>query len=64
MKGSTTQPYLMILMNVIAVSGLGYIGLRITCASDDIGHICVFHILPYIALGAFIAMIGRRFYRW
>jgi len=64
MKGSTTQPYLMILMNVIAVSGLGYIGLRITCASDDIGHICVFHILPYIALGAFIGMIGRRFYRW
>ena len=64
MKGNTTQPYLMILMNVIAVSGLGYIGLRITCASDDIGHICVFHILPYIALGAFIGIIGRRFYRW
>ncbi len=64
MKGRTIQPYLMILMNVIAVSGLGYIGLRITCASDDIGHICVFHILPYIALGAVIGAIGRRFYRW
>ncbi len=64
MKGSTTKPYLMILMNIIAVSGLGYIGLRVTCASDDIGHICVFHILPYIALGAVIGAIGRRFYRW
>ena len=64
MKGKTTHPNLMVLMNAIAVGGLGYIGLRITCASDDIAHICMFHILPYILIGGIIGAIGRKIYRW
>ncbi len=63
-RGKTTQPGMMLFMNVIAIGGLGYIGLRIVCGSDDIGHLFVFHFFPYIVIGLFISALGRRIYRW
>lgn len=63
-RGRTTHPLIMGLMNVLSVGGLGYIGLRITCASENIEHICVYHIMPYILLGLVIGIIRKRIYRW
>lgn len=64
MRGNTVQPVLLSFMNILAVGGLGYIALRISCASDNIGHLCLFHLLPYIAMGIIITLIGRKLYRW
>ncbi len=64
MRGKTTYPVLLSLMNSLSVGGLGYIGLRITCHADDAGHLCIYHILPYILLGFVAAVCGRRIYRW
>lgn len=62
--GKTTSPILLSFMNTLAVGGFGYIGLRLTCASDDIGHLCCYHILPYMLFGLLAALISRRIYRW
>jgi hypothetical protein len=64
MRGKTTHPYLLSLMNTLAVGGFGYLGLRLTCASEDIAHICIFHIAPYALFGLFASLFGRRIYRW
>ncbi|MGH1456166.1 MAG: NrsF family protein [Alphaproteobacteria bacterium] len=64
MRGKTTHPVLLSLMNALAVGGLGYIGLRITCHADDVRHLCIYHILPYLLLGFIAAVCGRRIYRW
>lgn len=64
MKGKTTHPYLLSFMNALAIGGLGYIGLRITCGSDSIGHVLTFHILPYVIFGVVAGIIGRRIYHW
>lgn len=63
-KGRTTHPKFMSFMNSLAVSGLGYIALRITCSAEDMGHIFVFHFMPYLLISFLIALLGRRIYRW
>lgn len=64
MKGKTTHPYLLAFMVSLAVGGLGYLGLRLVCLSEDIGHILIIHTLPYFLFGLVAALIGRRIYRW
>lgn len=64
MCGKTTQPFMLSAMNTLAIGGVGYLGLRLTCRSDDIGHICSFHILPYILLAFAASVMGRKIYRW
>ena len=64
MRGKTTHPNMMSLMNILSVGAIGYLGLRITCASDDIGHLLGFHILPYLLFGIVISMVGKRIFRW
>lgn len=63
-KGKTTHPYSMSSMNALAVGSLGYLGLRIVCMSDNIGHLYTFHLLPYLLFGIVMSMVGRRLYRW
>lgn len=63
-KGKTTRPFAMSFMNALAVGSMGYLGLRVVCMSDDIGHLYAYHLLPYIIFGIVISMVGRRIYRW
>ena len=62
--GKTTHPYLLAFMNALAVGGLGYIGLRLTCSNDDMGHAFFYHILPYLVFGVIVALAGRKIYKW
>ncbi len=64
MKGRTTHPNLLAFMVSLAVGGLGYVGLRLVCWSEDIGHILIIHALPYILFGLLAALLARRIYRW
>lgn len=63
-RGKTTHPLLLSMMNTVSMGGAGYIGLRMTCHADSIDHICCYHILPYILFGAVAGVVGRRIYRW
>ncbi len=63
-KGKTTRPVWLAFMNAASIGGVGYIGLRITCASNDVGHVLSYHVLPYIVFGVIISLIARRIYRW
>lgn len=63
-RGRTTHPYLISLMNVLSIGGLGYVALRITCRDDDIAHIALYHIAPYMVFGIILALAGRTIYRW
>ncbi len=63
-SGKTTRPIWLAFMNALAVGSLGYIALRITCGSDDIGHILSFHIMPYVIVGFIISVLGRYIYKW
>lgn len=62
--GKTTRPMMMAAMNVLAVTAMGYIGLRFTCSMDNIEHAFLFHLTPF-ALLAFVLGVGaRRLYNW
>tara|TARA_R110001592_G_scaffold16881_9_gene71593 strand:- start:17890 stop:18534 length:645 start_codon:yes stop_codon:yes gene_type:complete len=63
-KGKTTHPCLMAMMNIISIGGLGYLALRISCASEDFGHIFVYHVMPYALVGVLITLVASRIYRW
>jgi len=62
--GATTRPYMMALMNVLVVAGIGYLGLRFTCPVDTFGHAFVHHLMPFVALGALFGFLARYLYRW
>ncbi|MBI1300462.1 MAG: DUF1109 family protein [Alphaproteobacteria bacterium] len=63
-RGATTRPYMTTFMNVLAVGGLGYIGLRISCGADNMGHISFFHLLPYVVIGIIAAALTKRIFKW
>lgn len=62
--GATTRPYMMALMNVTAAGALGYVGLRFTCLMDTAGHSALYHLLPFVVLGALLGVAARRVFRW
>ena len=63
-KGATTRPVTMSLMNTLAVGALGYIGLRLVCPTDTIGHAFFYHLFPFMVLGLVTGAIARKLYRW
>lgn len=63
-KGVTTQPVMMTLMVILAMTGLGYAGLRFTCMMDTIEHVVHYHILPFTVLGAIVGFLARKLFRW
>lgn len=63
-KGSTTQPLMMMGMNILAASGLSYVGLRLTCSMDTVGHSFLLHMLPFLAVGAVAGILARKIYKW
>lgn len=64
MRGNTTQPYWSIAMNILAVSALGWIGLRLTCPMDQMGHSFVNHLLPFAIVGAGLGFFARKLFKW
>lgn len=64
MRGNTTQPYWSMAMNVLAVSALGWIGLRLTCPMDQMGHSFINHLLPFAIVGAGLGFFARKLFRW
>ncbi|HBR69934.1 MAG TPA: hypothetical protein DEA55_11220 [Rhodospirillaceae bacterium] len=62
--GATTRPCMMALMNVAAAGALGYIGLRFTCALDTAAHSALYHLLPFVVMGAVLGAGARRVFRW
>lgn len=63
-NGASTRPYMSALMNILSVTGLAYIGLRFTCTIDSVSHIYIYHLLPFIIIGAIIGAGARYIYRW
>lgn len=63
-RGKTTQPLFMTFLMFLSVSSLGYVGLRMTCMIDTVGHSCVLHFIPYVIAGGALALAARRIYRW
>jgi hypothetical protein len=63
-NSATTRPATMMIMQAMTVGGLGYICLRLTCAMDTMGHSLMYHILPFLVLGAIIGLLAHRLYRW
>lgn len=64
MRGYTTQPYWSMAMNILAVSALGWIGLRLTCSMDEMGHTFLNHLLPFAIVGAGLGFFARKLFRW
>ena len=64
-KGNTTQPYWAMAMNVMAVSALGWIGLRLTCSMyDSMSYGFVHYLLPFAILGAGVGFFARKIFKW
>lgn len=63
-RGSTTSPVLSGVMNILAVGCAGYVGLRLICTTEGIGHDLAYHVFPFMLLGAVIGLFARWIYRW
>ena len=63
-RSATTKRFTMMAMQAMAVGGLGYIALRLTCIMDTMGHDLVYHMLPFLVLGIIVGLIAHRLYRW
>ena len=64
-KGHTTQPYWSMTMNVMAVSALGWIGLRLTCSMyDSMTYGFIHYLLPFAILGAAVGFFARKLFKW
>lgn len=63
-RGATTHPYLSALMSVLYAGGLAYVGLRLTCSMDTVGHATVSHLIPYLFVGTAFGLGARRLYKW
>lgn len=63
-KGFTTAPFETALMSALGVGGFGYIGLRLSCAMDTIGHGTLYHLIPFIVFGVFISLFARKLFQW
>lgn len=64
-RGNTTQPYWSMAMNVMAVSSLGWIGLRITCSMyDSMTYGFIHYMLPVAILGAGVGFFARKLFKW
>lgn len=63
-KGATTRPVLLACMNMLAVASMSSIVLRLCCSETSLAHISVFHVLPFLLLGALAGLFARRIYRW
>lgn len=63
-RGATTHPYLMAVMNAMAVGAGGYVALRFTCVMDTVGHAFIFHLVPFIVFGLITGLAGRRIFNW
>jgi hypothetical protein len=64
MRGQTTQPYWSMTVNILAVSALGWIGLRLTCSMDEMGHSFLNHLLPIAIIGAGLGFFARKLFKW
>lgn len=63
-KGATTHPILMAVNNVIATGLLGWIGLRMTCGAEGIGHLFAYHFMPFMVLGIIMMIFAKWLYKW
>ena len=64
-RGRTTQPYWAMSMNIMAVSALGWIGLRLTCPMyDNMTYGFLHYLLPFCILGAGIGFFSRKIFKW
>lgn len=63
-QGTTCSPYWMALMNALAVAMAGWIGLRLVCPMNDMGHGFLYHLVPYVVLGSLAGLGARRLFRW
>ena len=63
-RGFTTRPVWMAVMNGLGIATIGYLALRFTCASEDLGHTLYTHLLPFIILGIVFGFLARRVYKW
>lgn len=64
MRGNTTQPYKMAAMNTIAGASVASIGLRFSCGIDSMDHAILYHVLPFVVVGALLGGFARKIYRW
>ena len=63
-QGATVKPHLTGFMSILAVGAMGWLALRYVCASEDAGHIFMYHFAPYIIAGGSLGALARRLYRW
>lgn len=64
-RGNTTQPYWSMAMNVMAVSALGWIGLRVTCPMyESMTFGFIHYMLPFAILGVGFGFFARKIFKW
>lgn len=62
--GATTHPRWLALMSGLSAVALGWMVMRLSCGIDLMGHLLIYHFVPFLILGIVFGFVARRFYRW
>lgn len=64
-RGHSTQPYWLMTMNIFAVTALGWMGLRLTCAMyDSMVYSFANYFLPFAILSVAVGFFARKLFKW
>ena len=63
-QGATCRPYWMAVMNSLAVTMAGWVGIRMTCSMNDMGGGFIHHFIPYMVAGVAVGLLARRLFKW
>jgi len=65
MRGHSTQPYWLMAMNIFAVTAIGWIALRVTCAMyESMLYSFTHYLLPFAILSVAVGFFARKIFKW
>lgn len=65
MRGHSTQPYWLMAMNIFAVTAIGWIALRVTCAMhESMLYSFTHYFLPFAVLSVAVGVFARKIFKW
>ncbi len=63
-RSATIAPVRMMTMAMVAITALGWVGLRSTCGMDYAAQVFVVQNLPFVLAGGVAAMLAKRLFKW
>lgn len=63
-RGAPTRPLMAAGFVMLSTSLMSWAALRVTCPLDDMGHLLITHILPFVVFGGIAGYAANKLFKW